>query len=135
MKKLIFLVSLFFIIITGYSQQEIRNGLHLIVSGSDIVPAGSDTSFTVFIPDNHVWRSEIVWDSLTHADGEIQHQTSIDGVHYSNYYGEAAKVMVSDSSHYAFEDDRFSGFDLKLLITKGSNTKLWLMWYILLKPR
>ncbi|MBA7500901.1 hypothetical protein ES704_03663 [subsurface metagenome] len=132
MKKLIFLVSLFFIVITGYSQQEIRNGLHIIVSDLSTVV---DTTFTVFIPENHVWQSVVVWDSLTATDGEIQHQTSIDGVHYSNYYGESAKVMVSDSSHYAFEDDRFTAFDLRLKLTKGSNTKWWMDWYIILKPR
>lgn len=135
MKKLIFLISLFFIVIAGYSQQEVRNGLYIIVSDFNTIPAGSDTSFTVFIPENHVWQSVVIWDSLTHTDGEIQHQTSIDGVHYSNYYGETAKVMVSDSSHYAFEDDRFTAFDLRLKLTKGSNTKWWIDWYIILKPR
>lgn len=135
MKRFIFLVSLLFIFIAGYSQQEIRNGLYIIVSGLTDVPAGADTSFTVFIPENHVWQSVVIWDNLDAVDGEIQHQTSIDGIHYSNYYGETAKVMVSDSSHYAFEDDRFTAFDLKLKLTKGSNTT-WLMdWYIILKPR
>lgn len=135
MKKLILLVSLFFIVITGYSQNEIRNGLHIIVSDLSDIPEGADTSFTVFIPENHIWQSVVVWDSTTAEDGEIQHMTSVDGLHYSNYFGEPAKVMVSDSSHYDFEDDRFSGFDLKLKLTPGTNTKWWIDWYILLKPR
>lgn len=135
MKKLIFLISLFIITLVVYSQQEVRNGLYHIVSDLSDIPAGADTSFTVFIPENHVWQSVVVWDSLTATDGEIQHQTSPDGIHYSNYHGEVAKVMVSDSSHYAFEDDRFSAFDLKLKLTKSSNTKWWIDWYVILKPR
>lgn len=135
MKKLIFLVGLFLIAIVSYSQQEVRNGLYIIVSNLTTVPAGADTTFTVFVPENHIWQSVVIWDNLDAADGEIQHQTSVDGLHYSNYYGETAKVMVSDSSHYPFEDDRFSAFDLRLKLTKGSNTT-WLMdWYIILKPR
>jgi len=135
MKKFIFLISLFIITLIGYSQQELRNGLYHIVNNLTTVPAGADTSFTVFIPENHVWQSVVIWDNLDALDGKIQHQTSIDGVHYSHYFGEAEKVMSSDSSHYALEDDRFSGYDLRLKLTKSSITKWLIDWYILLKPR
>jgi len=135
MKKFIFLAVLLLIALVGYSQDKIGNGLHIVVSSLTDVPTGADTTFTVFIPANHFWQSLVVWDDVDAFDGTIQHQTSVDGLHYSNYYGEPTKVMTTDSSHYAFEDDRFSGFDLRLKLTKNSITDWSMDWYIILKPR
>jgi hypothetical protein len=138
MKKLIFLISLLLITFIGYSQLRISDGLYKIV---DSLTTVADTTFTVFIPNNHSIYSIVIWDNLDATDGVVSMQTSANGVYYTDsiYYSTGLlvtrKTMLADSSDYTIGSNFFPAFDLRLKLSKGSNTTWLIDWYVLLKPR